>query len=121
MSFYKSSVQIKTDKSRDDGPNLIIHDDIQVSDPSKTLFNNFFRSIESTSLSNKDESVSFIEKHFNDMKKNNIFNANLKGFSFQRESITDIEEVFSNLSSSSAAGVSGIHPKILKLIPNVLV
>ena len=121
--FYKSSVKLRSDKSENEGPNLITYDGQSVSDPVEivSIFNNFFTSIESVSLSSKDESHSFIDKHFNDLKKKNILKTNINGFSFKTVDESEVEKLFSNLSSSSSPGISDIHPKILKLIPHILI
>ena len=76
-------------------------------------------SIESISISNKDEE--FIQNHFNDLKKNKILINDLDGFSFKRVTISEVEKLFNNLSPSSFPGISSIHPKILKLIPHILI
>ena len=70
-TFYKSWVKLRSDKTGSDGPNQIMHDSEMVSDPVKIvdLFNSYFTSIESVSLSNQDASVKFIENHFNSLKK----------------------------------------------------
>ena len=64
--FYKSSVKLRSDKSGNEGPNLITYDGQSVSDPVEivSIFNNFFTSIESVSLSSKDESHSLIDRQF---------------------------------------------------------
>ena len=69
--FYKSSVKIRSDKSQSEFPNLIIENEISVTDPENisALFNNFFTSIESVSLASKDECVKFTEDLFNKTKK----------------------------------------------------
>ena len=85
-----------------------------------SLFNNFFTSIESTSLSNKDESVKFIETNLNSLKAKGSLKTDINGFSFRRVDVSEVEKFFRDLSSSSSPGISGIHPKILKLIPDIL-
>ena len=42
-------------------------------------------------------------------------------FSFKEVSDLDIELVLNKLSSSSAPGYNGIHPKVLKLVPEELI
>ena len=121
--LYKNTIKIRSDKSGSDGPTQIMNDSNAVSDPAEIaeLFNKFFTSINSVSLSSNNESVQFIEKHFNNLKKEKIFDTKLDGFSFSRVSEVEVKIIFEKLSSSSAPGVSGIHPKILKLIPDILI
>ena len=85
------------------------------------FFFNFLNSIESVSLSIKDESHSFIDRHFNDIKKKNIFKTNINGFSIKTLDESEVEKLFSYLSSLSSPVISGILPKILKLIPHILI
>lgn len=121
--LYKNTIRIRSDKSGFDGPTQIIHDSNAVSDPAiiADLFNKFFTSINSVSLSSKNDSVQFIDKHFNTLKKDKIFNTKFDGFSFSRVTETEVKIYFDKLCSSSSPGVSGINPKILKLIPDILI
>ena len=68
--FYKTSVKIRSDKSQSDYPTLIFENETAVTDPVEltTLFNNFFTSIGSVSISNNDECVKFTEEIFNRLK-----------------------------------------------------
>ena len=43
------------------------------------------------------------------------------GFSFTLLSDSDVESAIRELNSSSSPGISGIHPKVLKLIPSILI
>ena len=94
-----------------------------VSEPEKIVehFNTYFTSIDSVSLSNKDDSVKFIETHFNKLKKNSTFITDSEGFKFSRVTCNEVKTAFKNISSSSSPGISDIHPKILKLIPDTLI
>ena len=120
--FYKSSIKLRSDKTGNDAPNLIIQDNEMVSEPMEiaSLFNNFFTSIESVSLSRKDESIEFIESHINSLKTKGLLKTSINGFSFKRVDVSEVEKLFRDLSTSSSPGISGIHPKILKLIPDIL-
>ena len=121
--FYRSSIKLLSYKVRSDGTNFLVHEENPVTAPEKIveIFNNFFTSIESISISNKDENVDFIQNHFNDLKKKKILINDLDGFSFKRVTISEVEKLFNNLSPSSSPGTSGIHPKILKLVPHILI
>ena len=112
--FYKSSVKLRSDKSSD-CPNLIVHDNNHVSEPVEiaSIFNNFFTSIDSVSLSNKDDSVKFIETHFNSLIKNNILTTSKSGFSFRRVSESEVGVLFEELLASSSPGISDLHPNLL--------
>ena len=85
-----------------------------------SIFNNFFTSIDSVSLSNNDDSVKFIETHFNSLKKNNILTTSKSGFSFRRVNESEVGVLFEELLASSSPGISDLHPKVLKLIPDKL-
>ncbi len=71
--FYKTSVKIRSDRAHSDSPTLIIENETVVTDPVElsNLFNNFFTSIGSVSMSDNDECVKFTEKLFNKLKSEN--------------------------------------------------
>ena len=107
--FYKSSVKLESDKCDNDGPNLIIKDNIHYTQASEiaSLFNSFFTSIKSVSISTHESSVQFIESHFNKLKKDYIFNTSItsiKGFSFRRVNTSEVSELLSSISNLSSAG-----------------
>ena len=110
--FYQSWVKVRSDKSSFDGPTQITVDPETVSDPVEIVdhFNSYFTSIESVSLSNVDDSVKFIENHFNNLKSNKTIVTDSDGFHFSRVSDYEVKSVISNLSSSSgSSGNSKIY------------
>ena len=121
--FYKSSIKLRSDKNCSNEPNLIVKDNAQITEPSEiaSLFNTYFTSIRSVSFSKMDESVQFIESHFNDLKKKKLLNTDIIGFSFKCVNAVEVSRVFNEISNSSSPGIAGIHPKILKLLPSILI
>ena len=120
--FYKSSIKIRSDKSQSKSPNLLITDNVRTSDPEKisNLFNGFFTSIESISLTKNDKCIDFIDNLFNDLKKENRIRTSSSGFSFQRTSEYEVKKFIKELTFSSP-GTSGINSKVLKLMPDTMV
>jgi len=90
--FYKSSVKIRSDKSYTTYPLLILDGDRNVTDPDEisTLFNNFFTSLESTSLASSNDCDIFIKEYFNNLKRENKLLTPQDGFSFKHLSTTDV-------------------------------
>ena len=119
--FYKTSIKIRSDRAQSDAPLLIIDNEEMVADPVElsNLFNNFFTSISSVSISNKDECVKFTEELFNKMKIENKLKTSLKGFSFHFASVDSVKQLIQEMEPSSP-GTSGISSKIMKLIPDTL-
>ena len=120
--FYKSSVKIRSDKSNCDIPKMIYDDNdlpVIIPDEIALLFNNFFTSIESISITSNDECVNFNNKLFNKMKSENELATTLQGFSFRNISANEVKEHLNSLKPSSP-GSSGISSKILKLVPDTL-
>ena len=119
--FYKSSIKISSDKSQSNHPKHIIEDEISVIDPDAiaTLFNNFFTSITSVSLSGNDECVEFTDSLFNNLKKEKKLKTAISGFSFRQVDIMTIKELIQKMPSSSP-GSSCINSKVLKLLPETL-
>ena len=120
--FYKSSIKIRSDKSQSKSPNLLITDNVRTSDPEKisNLFNGFFTSIESISLTKNDKCIDFIDNLFNDLKKENRIRTSSFGFSFVRTSEYEVKKFIKELTFSSP-GTSGINSKVLKLMPDTMV
>ena len=121
--FYRTSVKIRSDQSNsNDGPSLIYNNDLPITETSEIagVFNNFFTTINSISISNQNDSCKFIDDHFNSLKRNKLLETAELGFSFNYISILDIEKVIKELAPNSSPGISGIHPKVLKLIPGIL-
>jgi len=117
--FYKTSIKLRSDRAQSDSPTLIIENETATTDPVElsNLFNNFFTSINSISISNNDECVKFTEVLFNKMKTENKFKTSLKGFSFHHASLDIVKQLVQEMEPSSP-GISGISSKIMKLIPD---
>ena len=67
-------------------------------------FNTYFTSIDSVSLSNKNDSVKFIENYFNKLKKSSTLITDSEGFKFSRVTCNEVKSAFNNVSSSSSPG-----------------
>ena len=118
--FYKSSVKIRSDKNRSHA-NLILEGDKQIIVPEDiaTLFNNFFTSLESSSLAPNSDCDIFIKEHFSNLKNRKVFETSSSGFSFKDISISEVKKILKELPTSSP-GTSGINSKILKLLPDIM-
>jgi hypothetical protein len=74
------------------------------------MFNVFFTTLSSTSTSSSTDCIDFINKHFNETMNINSKNR----FTFEPTTNEFVSDLFSNLSSTSGAGATGISTKILK-------
>ncbi len=117
--FYKTSIKIRSDKSYSETPTHIIDNNLDITDPSKicTLFNNFFTSIESLSISKNDECVEFIDNHFKDLKNENKLITPADNFNFKHVDVELVKDLIKKMPHSSP-GSSGISIKVLKLLPD---
>jgi len=84
-----------------------------------SMFNSFFTSISSVSLTSKDECHSFINDHFKHLKRDSIISSG--SFSFTQVSQHLVGKFIAKIDDSSSPGNAGISPKILKLAPGILV
>ena len=118
--FYKSSIKLKSDVSSSDMPSSMTNGDQSASssDDIASLFNSFFTSISSVSLTSKDECHAFINDNFKQLKRD----ASIKpgSFSFTPVNPDHVKKFITNMSDTSSPGNTGISPKIIKLAPDVL-
>jgi len=119
--FYKSSIKLKSDVSSSDMPSTMTNGDQSATTPDDIakMFNSFFTSISSVSLTSKDDCHSFINDHFKELKRNSIISPG--SFSFTPVSNEIVGKFIAKMDDSSSPGNAGISPKILKLAPHVLV
>jgi hypothetical protein len=118
--FYKSSIKLRSDVSSDDSPSTMKNGDESASTPDDitTLFNTFFTTIESASLTSHDECSKFINNTFNELKRSNKIKPTEQTFSFKPVTATRVNHFINALSVTSSLGISGISTKILKLAPS---
>jgi len=118
--FYKSSIKLRSDVSSDDCPSTMKNGDESASTPDDitTLFNTFFTTIESVSLTSPDECSEFINNTFNELKRSNKIKPTEQTFSFKPVTATRVNYFISALSETRSSGISGISTKILKLAPS---
>jgi len=92
---------LRSDRAQSDSPTLIIENETATTDPVElsNLFNNFFTSINSVSISNNDECFKFTEVLFNKMKKENKFKTSLKGFSLHHASVDFVKQLVQEMES----------------------
>ena len=90
--FYKTSVKLKSDQLITEGPNNILINDHLETDPEEidTVFNKFFTSIKSLSLSSIDQCNEFIKNHLNELKKDGKINIPESGFKFEKFIVFDV-------------------------------
>ena len=119
--FYKSSIKLKSDVSTSDMPTTMTNGDQSVStfEDIASMFNSFFTSISSVSLTSKDECHCFINDHFKQLKRDSIISPG--SFSFTPVSTDLVGKFIAKIDDSSSPGNAGISPKILKLAPDILV
>jgi len=84
-----------------------------------SMFNSFFTSISSVSLTSKDECHTFINDHFKQLKRDSIISPGC--FSFAPVSPDLVGKFIAKIDDTSSPGNAGISPKILKLAPDILV
>jgi hypothetical protein len=82
------------------------------------LFNSYFTSISSISLTADEDCHKFIFDHFKQLKRDNVVSPG--SFAFTAVTPETVAKFISNLDDSSSAGNAGISPKILKLAPEIL-
>ncbi len=72
--FYKSSIKLKSDVSSSDMPTTMTNGDQSAStfEDIASMFNSFFTSISSVSLTSKDECHTFINDHFKQLKRDSL-------------------------------------------------
>ena len=119
--FYKSSIKLKSDVSSSDMPTTMTNGDQSAStfEDIASMFNSFFTSISSVSLTSKDECHSFINDHFKQLKRDSIISPG--SFSFTPVSTDLVGKFIAKIDDTSSPGNAGISPKILKLAPDILV
>ena len=119
--FYKSSIKLKSDVSTSDMPTTMTNGDQSVStfEDIASMFNSFFTSISSVSLTSKDECHCFINDHFKQLKRDSIISPG--SFSFTPVSTDLVGKFIARIDDTSSPGNAGISPKILKLAPDILV
>ena len=118
--FYKSSIKLKSDASNSDMPSKMSNGDQMASAPEEiaSLFNVFFSSITSISLTSDDDCHKFIFDHFKQLKQDNVISPG--SFAFTPVTVELVAKFIANIDDSSSPGNAGISPKILKLAPDIL-
>jgi hypothetical protein len=116
--LYKSWIKLKSDVTSSDMPSTMSNGDQTASalDGIAKLFNSYFTSISSISLTADDDCHKFIFDHFKQLKQNNVVSPG--SFAFTAVTPETVAKFISNLDDSSSAGNAGI--KILKLAPDIL-
>jgi hypothetical protein len=113
--FYSSSVKLRSDHD-DDNQIVINHDGIIVDSPAVVgdVFNTFFTSLNSRSLSTAESSEKFVDNQFKELKVAKLVNAPMNTFVFHSTTSIIVGKILAKLCPSSSAGVSGIPSKVLK-------
>jgi hypothetical protein len=111
--FYSASIRLKSDCFNSVLPTALNNGPDCVNEPEAigNLFNLFFTTISSNSLSKDDESKNYVFKQFANLKNNNVIRPG--NFSFKPISASTVEKQLATISPSSAAGISGIPTKII--------
>ncbi len=119
--FYKLSIKLKSDVSSSDMPTIMTNGDqsASTSEAIASMFNSFFASISSVSLTSKNECRSFINDQFKQLKRDSIISPG--SFSFTPMSPDLVDKFIAKIDDASFPGNAGISPKILKLAPDILV
>ena len=114
--FYSAHIKVKSDKSSNSKSMSITNGSDVVTDSSEIadLFNCFFTSIRPNSSIDYNDCSDFTLNHFNDLKKKNLITTPEKNFSFQPTTTVIVRKLLNELSTTSAAGASGISTKLLK-------
>ena len=118
--FYRSSIKLKSDASSSDMPSTMMNGNLSASTPEDIayMFNSFFTSISSISLSSEIESNQAIDDIFTRLKNERIIKAGT--FKFHQVSEDFVSKLIARMDDSSSPGNAGISPKVLKLAPEVL-
>ncbi|CAF1134063.1 unnamed protein product, partial [Brachionus calyciflorus] len=113
--FYSTHIKIKSDKTQKiNFTNEISFNGTNADTIPKIseLFNFFFTSIKSDSVTDHDDCSNFCDQFFDQLIDNGKIKANI--FKFKPVSETDVVEQLDRLAESSGAGYDGIPTKILK-------
>jgi hypothetical protein len=120
--FYRTSIRVKSDIAASNCPSRLNYDGSSATSPDEisNLFNKFFSSIKSTSPINVDLASKKIEEYFSRLKREGkLFVPDSLSFSFAQVTMSEVEEALNSMSATSSPGYNGIHPKVLKLVPEV--
>jgi hypothetical protein len=112
-------------KSEDFSPNVFFHEEKEYEDPVEigSVFNTFFTSLSSTSLSSESECNKYIDKTFTRLKREKkicIKDSELEKFKFVHTNANIVEKLILNLNATSGAGFSEISSKVIQNSYSVL-
>ena len=114
--FVEVSIKIKSCKDEDVFPSTFTYQGKEHTGPEEigNLFNTFFTTMSSKSLSSDEEGDDYIEKTFSYLKSNNRIRLKTGNFKFSHTTERIVEKLIQNLDASSGAGHSGIPTKVIK-------
>ena len=114
--FYSASIKVKSCKSEEVLPSVFIHDNNEYNTPEEIgcIFNTFFTSLSSTSLSSDTDSDFFIDQTFLMLKRKNHLKPVKDKLNFVHVTENTVEKLINNLNESSGAGLSEIPSKVIK-------
>ena len=124
--YYSAFIKIKSCKSDDFSPNVFFYEEKEYEDPVEigNVFNTFFTSLSSTSLSSKSECNDYIDKTFIRLKrveeKKCIKNTEFEKFNFVHTNAKIVEKLILNLNATSGASISEILSKVIKYSYSIL-
>jgi hypothetical protein len=121
----KAFIKIKSCKSEDFSPNVFFHEEKEYEDPVEigSVFNTFFTSLSSTSLSSEFECNKYVDQTFTRLKREKkicIKDSELEKFKFVHTNANIVEKLILNLNATSGAGFSGIPSKVIKYSYSIL-
>ena len=121
--FYSFSIKIKSCKDEDVFPSTFTYQGKEHTGPEEigNLFNTFFTTMSSKSLSSDEEGDDYIDKTFSYLKSNNRIRLKTGNFKFSHTTERIVEKLIQNLDASSGAGHSGIPTKVIKYCCNEFV
>jgi len=114
--FYSSSIKIKSSKTEDFMPTVFMFEDTEYTDPAEigNVFNTFFTSLSSTSLSSESDCDNYIDRTFAKLKRENKIQLKTGLFKFSHTNENIVEKLIQNLNPVSGAGLSEVPSKVIK-------
>ena len=109
-------MKIKSIKTEDFLPSVFFHEEKENNNPDEigSIFNTFFTSLSSTSLTSEHDCDFYIDRTFVRLKSENRIRSNLGPFKCIHINENIVRRLINNLNQASGAGLSTIPSKVIK-------